>query len=903
MVTNYTPDKCRYTIGKLVKSVWLISENAIKDIRIDNGEAWVNSISETPIRIDCTSVGLQEEESLDERYRFVHTLTFSVNGYANSDDFQGKYYAIVKDNNGTYWLVNPLFPCKVTYVYTLSNDENHTDFTLSTASNHPVLRLNGMVDARAYECKEYFIDGISELWLNEKRYSVHDGKDVKYTNDGFKVIDYNKNSATFTETFDGTNTSHSISFDVLFSSYKSSWHYNLLEFIDECIKNNNLYSAIIKTRNGKYAMCGFSYGLQPSFNINADDTTQEINKVQISLQDVHTVGDPIDFYNSADYTHLTAKTWVYTDEYDGYICVGDGLAKYLLQKEIDALGNDTCNYKALTGYENNFPELNIVGTFSGTVTFTRNECSFVPCMLSTSIPRAILFTDSSSKTYTLRSDSNWTIIHDDDILVTPDRGSANEEYTVTVRNIHTPTAEAWITNMKVLYCVDMEYNTTVTVVEDENACFRGGPTYYVTSDAQTLSIQTQCCVQSVKEKTGVGTISTVYNDHITVYIPENDYGYQRTIILLAELCDGSVTNLTIIQNVPIIPIYRWNQTTATTCIGDSVGTIEDYFTISGGGRITFSSTYTSGNLYYSQDSGNTWNVVNGAISNGTGKVIFKGVNLVPRGVVSEYVTEGIGTFSASTYYKVGGNIMSLVAGDDYMTADYVPDYFFVDLLSEYKLNIRGHLLEAIDLFLPATKLGIKCYSGMFAGSFKLTKSPALLPAMTLSEGCYSDMFLGCTHLTTTPKLLATTLAKECYYHMFSSCTSLETVPSLPATTLAERCYQGMFDVCTSLTTVPANLLPATTLKEYCYYQMFSYCSGLTSAPDIVATAYAPFCCKEMFDECSSLSRAKISAPIISPGDMANMFRGTSPNGVLQKNASVIIPRYNIIPSTWSVENI
>ena len=565
MVTNYTPDKCRYTIGKLVKSVWLISENAIKDIRIDNGEAWVNSISETPIRIDCTSVGLQEEESLDERYRFVHTLTFSVNGYANGDDFQGKYYAIVKDNNGTYWLVNPLFPCKVTYVYTLSNDENHTDFTLSTASNHPVLRLNGMVDARAYECKEYFIDGISELWLNEKRYSVHDGKDVKYTNDGFKVIDYNKNSATFTETFDGTNTSHSISFDVLFSSYKSSWHYNLLEFIDECIKNNNLYSAIIKTRNGKYAMCGFSFGLQPSFNITADDTTQEINKVQISLQDVHTVGDPIDFYNSADYTHLTAKTWVYTDEHDGYECVGDGLAKYLLQKEVDALGNDTCNYKALAGYENNFPELNIVGTFENIVTFPNNECRITPCRLSTSLPKRITFNSIGSKTYTVKAGSDWTITSNEGISVSPSSGSANQSYTITVYNSHTPTAEAWVTNLKVSYCSGMEYNTVITVVEDENSCFQGGSTIRVSANEQTLTIPTQCCIKSVKERTGIGTISTVYSDYITVYIPANYSGEERTAILLAELCDGSATNLNIIQGDLF---ERWVDD-HTLCIGRS----------------------------------------------------------------------------------------------------------------------------------------------------------------------------------------------------------------------------------------------------------------------------------------------------------------------------------------------
>ena len=836
MVTNYTPDKCRYTIGKLVKSVWLISENAIKDIRIDNGEAWVNSISETPIRIDCTSVGLQEEESLDERYRFVHTLTFSVNGYANSDDFQGKYYAIVKDNNDTYWLVNPLFPCKVTYVYTLSNDENHTDFTLSTASNHPVLRLNGMVDARAYECKEYFIDGISELWLNEKRYSVHDGKNVKYTNDGFKVIDYNKNSATFTETFDGTNTSHSISFDVLFSSYKSSWHYNLLEFIDECIKNNNLYSAIIKTRNGKYAMCGFSFGLQPSFNITADDTTQEINKVQISLQDVHTVGDPIDFYNSADYEHLTAKTWVYTAEHNGYECVGDGLAKYLLQKEVDALGNDTCNYKALAGYENNFPELNIVGTFDDVVTFASSECTIMPCRLATSLQRNIVFNDVGSKTYTVRAGSDWTITSNEDITVSPSSGSANQSYTITVYNTHTPTTEPWITNLNVSYCDDMEYNSVITVVEDDDSCFTDGSTYNITANEQILDVKTECCIKSVKDKSGAGVSAVIYERYISLHVPENTTGVERVIVLLIELCDGSIVNLTIIQsNVAVL--YEWERTdeticvytgideyrwveSGTTCVGNDlyvnnvkqvsrdsgqtwintsetsastlieanseqcgyvppiIGNYLTFETIEAG-KFRFSGT-TETPIYYSIDSGSTWS----SLSTGQETPELQSGKLILwKGELSPVMYRGIGTFSSTGTFNGRGNVMSLLYGDNYE--------------GKTDLSSKVNAFQFLFYF---------CSTMLDAGDM-------VLPATTLSDRCYSDMFLGCQRMKRAPQLPATTMVSNCYYQMFKNCRELETAPTLSASTLAERCYQGMFESCSKLNNVTC--LASSITANYC----------------------------------------------------------------------------------------
>lgn len=541
-VTNYTPEKCRYLVEKLSKTVYLISEDAVKDIRIDNGDAYINSVSESPIKIDCYSINLQEEDSLDERYKFTHTLTFSVNGYANSDDFQGRYYAIVKDNEGTYWLVNPLFPCKVTYTYTLGYNQSHTDFTMATVSNHPVLRLHNFGDATPYECQEYFLDGIDALWLNEKRYTVHDGNSVKYTNDGFKTIEYNQRTATFTETFDGTNTSHQIDFDILFSQYKSSWHYNLLEFKD------NLYSAIFKTRNGKYALCGFSFGLQPSFKINADDNIQGADKIQITLQDAHDIGDPIEFFDSIDYEYMSARTYEYTSEYDGYECVGEGVARYLLQKEVDAIGNETGNYKVFEGYAGRFPGLNIVGTFSNVETFPHSECRVEPCRLSTSLPDRIVFNEVGSKVYTLKAGSDWTITHNQGISVSPESGTAGVSYTIAVYNPVTPTSTAWTTNLVVHYCNGQEHSSTVTVVEDEDSCFQNGSTYNISANEQTITIPTLCCIQKISERTGVGVVTNIYNSYITVYVPQNNSGIERTIILLVEFCDGSAGNLTINQS-------------------------------------------------------------------------------------------------------------------------------------------------------------------------------------------------------------------------------------------------------------------------------------------------------------------------------------------------------------------
>ncbi|MBO7732951.1 MAG: hypothetical protein J6S67_10370, partial [Methanobrevibacter sp.] len=110
MVSNYINNSCKYRLDELQNVVYLISETALRAIEIDVPIAFVSGITETPIALKTTSISLTEDDTLDERYEFTHTLSFTVDGYANYTDFQGRYYAIVKNYEGKYWLINPLFP-------------------------------------------------------------------------------------------------------------------------------------------------------------------------------------------------------------------------------------------------------------------------------------------------------------------------------------------------------------------------------------------------------------------------------------------------------------------------------------------------------------------------------------------------------------------------------------------------------------------------------------------------------------------------------------------------------------------------------------------------------------------------------------------------------------------------
>ena len=186
---------------------------------------------------------------------------------------------------------------------------------------------------------------------------------------------------------------------------------------------------------------------------------------------------------------------------------------------------------------------------------------------------------------------------------------------------------------------------------------------------------------------------------------------------------------------------------------------------------------------------------------------------------ANYWGKNVGIFNnitASGNHNVGGNIMSLLYGDNFTNQTTFPtnDEFIFNSL--FKNNTT--LISAANLQLPSTTLTRGCYWEMFSDCTSLTTTP-VLPATTLALQCYRGMFKGCSALTTAPALPATTLTGECYYNMFGSCTALTTAPVLPATTLVDGCYNSMFSGCTGLNKVTtyADNISAT----YCLYQWLS----------------------------------------------------------------------------------
>lgn len=114
----------------------------------------------------------------------------------------------------------------------------------------------------------------------------------------------------------------------------------------------------------------------------------------------------------------------------------------------------------------------------------------------------------------------------------------------------------------------------------------------------------------------------------------------------------------------------------------------------------------------------------------------------------------IGTKTLTIYdecdYKMYGNAMSLVYGDNFASATtFTEPYAFVGLFNRRTIN-QGFCVDASNLILPAT---------------------------TLTKGCYSSLFVE-QHFEVAPKLPASYVPNSAYMNMFALCYNLREVTCL-----------------------------------------------------------------------------------------------------------------------------
>jgi hypothetical protein len=297
-------------------------------------------------------------------------------------------------------------------------------------------------------------------------------------------------------------------------------------------------------------------------------------------------------------------------------------------------------------------------------------------------------------------------------------------------------------------------------------------------------------------------------------------------------------------------------------------------------------------ISWSKDNGTTWTTKNMATEAANTRHIYQislslGEKLLIKGIGNS-VTKGVPTANwcsgselhiyGNKKWKVSGNIMSLLYGDNFSNVTSSKTFF--KLFTNPKTKLSGNNTysnslsnsfcgDASNLVLPT--MTSYCYQEMFCRCNSL-KYPPDLPATSLSKSCYESMFDGCNSLESAPILPATSLADRCYYIMFGGCKNIKTPPSLPATTMKTSCYEGMFSG-SGILYAPA--LPATILAEACYRNMFGLCKGLASVPNLPALECPKSCYESMFYYCSNItSGASLPATTLGKEPYSHMFEGT-----------------------------
>ena len=557
-VTNYTPENT-YRYSKLRNVLYLVDATHVKKVHIDNGVAYIDNLSQAPLKIDGFNLTFKEEESLDERYKFKKTVTISVNGYATFEDFAERYYAIVETTDGTRYMVNVDFPSRITHTFNLNDSTFQTDFTFSSQSNYPTLRLDSEIaDAQLINCIGYIYNGLIGLKLIEKDYATISKNSNKLTTYGksFQTIDFLPKSCSLQEVYDGEKFTDTITFDIAFDDYKTSWHYNLLEFME------NLYSAIISLKNTAYKFySGFELGLEPQVSIDVASTDSGTNSIRITLTEASIHG--LIMSNTIQGDESTDKSWRYIKTYENhnlYECVGQGIARYLVKQEVDAMGIPTGRYMALSGYESQFPYLNIVDTFNDTETFYEPSCGSSDCKLTTNMPTTLVYDSVTCKTYSVSASSAWNVTNvPNNMTVSPISGNANTNYTVSVCNTATPTDTAVEGTFYLNYCGNSRIINTI--VQKVDGFIKPSP-QNINCYEQTVEFvfDTDCniTVTSIDSQ----LLYTIDNGTLSVVVPRNALTQEKTWSIVTKDCDNKTQTVYIVQDQTY---ERWVATEQYIC--------------------------------------------------------------------------------------------------------------------------------------------------------------------------------------------------------------------------------------------------------------------------------------------------------------------------------------------------
>lgn len=460
---------CKYRVGSLKRFVYLIPSETNINYIVDNGEAIVQSVSGVVYKLYCGNVQMTSEETMEGRFKFnnkviIKLFESSISGLIEilNNLIKNNYKVAVEDLEGTQFIYNIEFPSFVTYDYNFASNTispNTATVTFASDSNFPTLEIeNKIVNSTSmgdYGCA-YNTGAIKTLKLCDiKNTYIVRGESTfegvyatgAYEDSPYKTINFLKNSFNFTENYNGSQYTHTLTFSIPLSDYKSYWQYNLIEF------TQNKYVALFDTVNGTTIASGYNNGYFPSYTITTSDSIGTLNTITITL--THISEQCFAYNNSNSLDNLINKDvrimyvgvkpfYVNSQYYPTSKCINNRQSAATMLQEITSTGDKLNNYWVLEGYEQDFEGSgkNIVGTYTTTsymngVTIVTNDsscASFGVCEL-TQRPDPVYYLDINTKSATAPIQSNcaWQIVNKPswlDLSVT--NGNPNTLYNLVI---------------------------------------------------------------------------------------------------------------------------------------------------------------------------------------------------------------------------------------------------------------------------------------------------------------------------------------------------------------------------------------------------------------------------------------------------------------------------------------
>lgn len=350
----------------------------------------------------------------------------------------------------------------------------------------------------------------------------------------------------------------------------------------------------------------------------------------------------------------------------------------------------------------------------------------------------------------------------------------------------------------------------------------------------TVDSHTATCAVEVSEPTVAVTSITINENSLNIIV--GNTSQLVATVLPNNATDKSVTWTSSNVNVATVDL---NGVVSGVASGDAVITVttvdggytaqcsvsvseehdysKDYFTIESletSNEIKIQKVSgTNFTIQFSLDNGVSWNNVTNTSAGATIATLNSGEKVILKGNVETYATayNKYNHFIGSKSFKVYGNVMSLINGDNFTTNS--------EFSTSTTFNLCGlfydstNLIDAYNLVLPASSCTDSCYNGMFRGCTNLSVGPSILPATQAEHDCYSSMFEGCINLETAPEISLINMAQTCCMRMF--CMNRNSMimtpkmtksPILSCKTTVIDCYKEMFKG-------NGNLAEVTCLKE------------------------------------------------------------------------------------------